>query len=105
MTMELPNALISDIRSVNFRYLLLARDLAIINPDYAVDAAGVPARIARALATLSMDEIDRICDAAGPVPLCRARFGEKVWCEIVHAGPQNDSAPFVALAACSEDFA
>ncbi len=97
---SLPPVLIEDVRTVNRRYLMLAREFARIDHDLMALQTGIPLRLAPALESLSMDGLDAICAAVGNVLLLRARWTASEWQLILQSVRKTPPVPVATLAAC-----
>ena len=96
----LPPALIDDIRTLNRRYLMLARELARIDHDLLALQTGIPVQLASAMDALSMDGLDTLCATVGNVLLPRACWTVCEWQRILQSSRMNTPSPVVILAAC-----
>lgn len=98
----LSNTARSDVIALNRMYLLLARDLARLGDDIAEICGGIPRPVVTLLSAISIEEIDRICTAVGPVFLVRARWPNDVWQDVLQSALSRSDLPAAALAAIHE---
>ena len=100
----LPPVMIEDIRALNRRYLMLARELACIDHDLMALQAGIPLQLASTMKSLSIDTMGAICAAVGNVLLPRAHWSASEWRLILQSSSKNIKnipAPVAMLPASS----